>query len=101
MPRGGNIAAQNLLKRAKKEAKHDKNASASLLDVASRSQTSHFDLSEPHANTDFHDIPCTPVAPTTPAAAEAFKISQSLELAMMRTCPGWVFQILIAFKAEN
>ena len=44
-----------------------------MLAAASRSQTSPINLSEPHANTDFLDIPCTPVAPTTPAATEAFE----------------------------
>jgi hypothetical protein len=38
-----------------------------------RSTTSPIDLSDPHANTDFLAIPRTPVAPTTPAAAEAFE----------------------------
>ena len=73
MPRGGNIAARNALKREKKEAKSEKNAAASLIAAASRSLTSPLDLSEPHANADFLDIPCSPVARTTPAAAEAFE----------------------------
>ena len=58
---------------AKKEAKRSKNQTASILGVASRSLTSPLDLSEPHANTNLLDIPCTPVAPTTTAAAEAFE----------------------------
>ena len=73
MPRGGNIAARVAIKREKIEAKRVKNHAAGLLSGASRSQTSPIDLSEPHANTDFLDIPCTPVAPTTAAAAEAFE----------------------------
>jgi hypothetical protein len=73
MARGGNIAAQNALKREKKEAKRKRNASASLLAAASRSQTSPIDLSEPYANTYFVDIPCTPVAPSPAAAAEQFE----------------------------
>ena len=73
MPRGQNIAALRALKLERKETKRAKNQAASALGVDSRSQNSPLDLSEPQANTDFLDIPCTPVAPTTPAAAEAFE----------------------------
>ena len=45
-PKGGNIAALNVLRREKKEAKLAKNTSASLLAAASRSHTSPIDLSE-------------------------------------------------------
>ena len=72
MPRGGNIAAQVALKREKEEARRAQTKVAAIHSVASRSQTSPLGLSEPHANTDFLDIPCTPVASTTPAAAESF-----------------------------
>ena len=69
-----NIAAYAAQKLANKEAKRVKNAEASLLAAASRSQTSPIDLSEPHANTDFVGIPSTPVATTTTTgAAEAFE----------------------------
>ena len=68
-----NIGALRALKLAAKEAKRAKGKEAYLHAVASRFQTSPFDLSDPHASTDFLDIPCTPVAPTTPAAAEAFE----------------------------
>ena len=56
-----NIKAYNAQKLADKEAKRAKNISASMLAAASRSQTSPINLSEPHANTDFLDIPCTPI----------------------------------------
>ena len=36
-------------------------------------EMSPVDVSEPHASTDFLDIPCTPVTTTTPAAAEPFE----------------------------
>jgi hypothetical protein len=73
MPRGGNIAARVALKREKEEAKREKNAAASLFAAVSRSHTSPLNLSDPHASTDCLDIPCTPVAPTTAAAAEQFE----------------------------
>ena len=41
-----NIAAQNVLKRKKKEVKRDKNAFVESLAAASRSHTSPIDLSE-------------------------------------------------------
>ena len=72
MPRGGNIAAQNALKREEKEAERAKKHEQGLHMNATRSQSSPLDLSEPHATTDFHDIPGTPVAttaePTKPQA---------------------------------
>ena len=72
MPKG-NIAVLRALKLAAKEAKRAQTKVAAIHSVASHSQASPIDLDEPHANTDFLDIPCTPVAPTNPAAAEAFE----------------------------
>ena len=68
-----NIAQMKKQAVAKKEERRARNQELVLNAVASRSQTSPIDLSEPHANTDFLDIPCTPVAPTTPAPAEQFE----------------------------
>ena len=72
MPKG-NIAALRALKLAKKEANRIGNQEKALHMIASRSNTSPLDLSEPHANTNLLDIPCTPVTTTTTAAAEAFE----------------------------
>ena len=66
-----NIGALRALKLAAKEEKRaEKHEQGCNLNI-SRWQSSPLDLSESDANTDFLDIPCTPVAPTTPAAAEA------------------------------
>jgi hypothetical protein len=59
-----NIAHMKKQAVAKKEAKRVKNITASLLGVASRSQTSPIDLSEPRANKHFVDFP--PPSPPPP-----------------------------------
>ena len=64
MPRGANIAEFRALNRAKKEANRVKKHEQGLNMNISRWQSSPLDLSEPHVNTDFLDIPCTPVATT-------------------------------------
>ena len=60
-----NIGALTALKRAAKEAKRAKGREVYLHAVASCSQTSPIDLSEPHANTDFVDfsLPSLPPPP--------------------------------------
>ena len=60
-----NIGALTALKRAEKEAKRAQTEAARISLIAALSQTSPLDLSEPHVNTDFLDIPCTPIATTT------------------------------------
>ena len=60
MPRV-NIAALRAKKLAKKEANSAKARETMRLNTARQP----IDLSEPHAKTDFHDIPCTPIATTT------------------------------------
>ena len=77
MPRGQNVAALRALKLAKKEATRAKMQEVARNMVASSSNNSSLDLSEPQANTDFLDIPCTPVAPTATAAAEAFETPEA------------------------
>ena len=72
MPRGGTIAQRMALKRANKEATRVKMQEVTIHMTASSSETSPLDLSEPNANTDFLNIPCTPVAPTNHAATEVF-----------------------------
>ena len=67
------MGALRALKLAKKEATRAQMQEVARNMVASRSHNSPLDLSEPQANADFLDIPCTPVAPTTPTAAEAFE----------------------------
>ena len=63
MPRGDikEIKAQKL---AEKEAKRAKKHEEGLNMNISRWQSSPLNLSDPNANTDFHEIPCTPVATT-------------------------------------
>ena len=61
MPRGANIAEFRALNRAKKEANRAKKHEQGLNMNISRWQSSPLDVSEPHANTDFLDIPCTPI----------------------------------------
>jgi len=63
MPRV-NIKEIKAQKLAEKEAKRAVNQGNALHMNAARSQSSPLDLSEPHANTDFHDIPCTPITHT-------------------------------------
>ena len=55
-----NIAAYTAQKLAKKEANSAKARETLRLNTARQP----IDLSEPHANTDFLDIPCTPIATT-------------------------------------
>jgi len=68
-----NIAQTLQNKLAEMATKHAKKQKQALHFKISSPETSPLDLSEPHANTDFVEIPCTPVAPTTTAAAEPFE----------------------------
>ena len=65
----GNIAAQNVLKRKKKEVERDKNALVSSLAAASRSHTSPIDLSERPMQTLIFSIPPPSAKPEKQVAA--------------------------------
>ena len=68
-----NIKAYNAQKLADKKAKRAGKHEQGLHMNISRWQSSPLDLTEPQINNHSVDIPCTPVAPTTAAAAEAFE----------------------------
>ena len=72
-----NIAAQNVLKRKKKEVKRDKNALASSLAAASRSHTSPIDLSERPMQTLIFSIP--PPLPPPQSQRSRLRLDQLLE----------------------